>query len=124
MHCHQGNLKTTMISYPPLSSTTVCLQLSKKHACLHSCVDSKQRYLELCFSVLVRYVKTAEKKGKDLLLQIFGNPSPSFYNCIHFQRPKQISGFYQFGKKPSFKRAKLKLIGYTFQNLHSGWCLN
>jgi hypothetical protein len=66
------------------------------------------------------YVNEAKRKGKVLLLQIFGNPNPSFYNCIHFLRPKQISGFYQFGKKPSFKRTKLKLIGYTFQNLHSG----
>ena len=46
MHCHQGNLKTT-ISYPPLSSTTaVCLQLSKKHVCLHSSINSRQGYLE------------------------------------------------------------------------------
>ena len=87
----------------------------------------RQSKIEMVWeAVLFRfsYVKTAEQKGKDLLLQIFGTQSPSFYNCIHFLRPKQISGFYQFGKKPSFKRTKLKLIGYTFQNLHSGWLLN
>ena len=44
MHCHQGNL-ITIIFYPPLSSATVCLQLSKK-TCLHSSVNSRQRYLE------------------------------------------------------------------------------
>ena len=66
------------------------------------------------------YVKTAEQKGKDLLLQIFGNPirvpafTTAFISCDQ--------SFYQFGKRPSFKRTKLKLIGYTFQNLHSGWC--
>ena len=116
MHCHQGNLKTT-ISYPPLSSTTaVCLQLSKKHVCLHSSINSRQGYLEFVLGSCDFLVmsKQQNRRARIFFCKYLAIRVPAFTTAF-------IScdqSFYQFGKRPSFKRTKLKLIGYTLDILY------
>ena len=122
MHCHQGNLKTT-ISYPPLSSTTaVCLHLSKKHVCLHSSINSRQGYLEFVLGSCDFLVmsKQQNRRANIFFCKYLAIRVPAFTTAFI----SCVQSFYQFGKRPSFKRTKLKLIGYTFQSLHSGWRLN